>query len=181
MAKINKALIIVCSLLLLLCGCSDSNDPVDDDGKLETLTISDKLDKSQFQDLNNVSAPEPLLLFDNYYIYDDVSIKLDSDTYDMENKTLDITLMNKTDSKVYGDRNFQLEICLDGLWYIIPPVNYSIIDLAYEYPPGEYTEKLNLSEIDVDFIAGEYRIIKEYHIDNFEGVIVSPYNFTLKE
>lgn len=150
--------------------------------KLETLNITKGLEKSEFGDtINNSTTSGITPILDSYCMYDKVYITLDKKSYKIDNPVLNITLHNETDDYVYGNFNFQLEVLLDGEWYIIPPVNYWIIDLASESPKGEYTDEIDLSEIDVNYIDGDYRIIKIYNTEKVDKKIITYSNFKLSK
>lgn len=192
MAKFDKTMACIMTALLLLSGCrmegdrnvscSDSMEDRQGEGKLETLDLSTDtdLEKSQFQDFpDKISAKEPKCIGNDYYIYDLVYNDLSKTSYQLDDTILTLKIMNKTNVDIYSDSTFQLEIRLENEWFIIPPVNYNFTDISDIYPPGgEYIYMLDLSEIDVNFIPGEYRILKIYSMENFDGTIVSINNFS---
>lgn len=189
--EFKTVVIVITWMCLLVSGCKgdDGNDSLNnsswqsqDEFKLETLDISKNLEKSQFQDLHEgMSAENPKHIGDHYYVYDSVYNYLPETEFDINDKIiLDLKIVNDTDSNVYGDTLFQVEILLDNEWYTIPLVNYCFTDLAARYPPrGEYAGGFVLSDIDVNFIPGEYRVIKIYRMDDFEEKIISCSNFYL--
>lgn len=192
--KLKMAVILISLMCLFLSGCKkgdDDNDSLSNSSwqsqdvfKLERLDISKNLEKSQFQDLyEGMPAEDPKHIGDDYYVYDSVYNYLTETSFDINDKIiLDLKIVNDTDSNVYGDTLFQVEILLDNEWYIVPPVNYWFTDLAARYPPkGEYAGAFILSDIDVNFIPGEYRVIKIYSMDDFDGKIISCSNFYLLE
>lgn len=106
--------------------------------------------------------------------------ELSEESYKITDAKLKLKIFNKTNVDINSDTTFQLEILLDNEWYVIPPVNYNFTDVAAIFPPnGEYSIGLDLSEIDVNFIPGEYRILKIYSMINFDGTIISASNFSL--
>lgn len=149
--------------------------------KLDTLKISTDLEVSPYQDIElDMSAESPVQVYKDYYIYDKVYLTADSDHYTIGDEYFDYTVHNETDSQIgIGTDKFQLEVQIDDTWYVLPPVNFNLKEVYDCFPKGSFSERIRLSEIDIDYIPGTYRIIRVF--DGAHGYIETNDNAELFE
>lgn len=175
-AILISAVVLISSVAFTACGerreSSSSSSELDEYSlpKTEMIDITDELELSQFQDYDlSMSAPEMTHLFEQYYLYDNICITPNKDSYDITSDLkLEYVLHNNTDREIDGDDFFQLEVLIDGKWYAIEPLGYAFTDLAYNFRVGERELVCDLSRIyNVNFIDGRYRFIKTYSMSEY--------------
>lgn len=192
----KQILIVVLLLSLSGCGISNSDEksiPSTSNCKVQSstnvddnVTVSDNNDfnlkKSQFSDLDqfNNSSDEPIPIGDDYYLYSKIENHLKKDQYSPNDIKVSLEIINNTDSEIYSDSSFQIEILIDKEWYIIPPTNYFFNDLLGVYPAhGKYNYSIDLGEIEFDYPKGDYRLLKIYSMENFNGTILCESKFKI--
>lgn len=154
------------------------DEKFDNDSKTTT-----NLKQSQFCDLKDfdLTSDEPVLIGEDYYVYKKIQDPLKKESFDAnDDLILQFDIVNDTDSEIYSDSSFQLEINIDGDWYIIPPTNYFFNDLFDIYPKhGRYKYSVDLGVIDYDFPKGEYRFLKIFSMEGFDGTILCESKFNI--
>lgn len=165
-----KRILLLLSLVVCffsLCCCSNNSEYEEED----TFKIKKrKMEKSQYPDTAVLDSYEDMtkvadadLIGKNNVVSKKVYITLDSDTYSDENCRLSGIVHNDTNETITdGGWDFQLEIFLDEEWYIVPPTNYCATDLAGDIPPGETTFRFSMDNLDVDYIPGQYRLLRYF-------------------
>lgn len=199
-----KRIMIYLSVLIVLTisnGCASNKSPTidnnvsynsqgNDNAKSSKNETSDNdsmtnnnLNHSQFCDLKDfdLTSDEPVLIGDDYYVYGKIQDALKKELYDTNDSlVLQFDIVNDTDSEIYSDSSFQLEINIDGEWYITPPTNYFFNDLFDIYPKhGRYKYSVDLGVIDYAFPKGEYRFLKIYSMEGFDGTILCESKFNI--
>ena len=142
-----KKVLSISSLSLfvfILIGCS-TNNLSDDSNNIENLG-----EESEFEE--NVNELE------------DVSIKLNKDTYQSEDDNFEITVINNSEEEVSYGVDYLLEFKKDEIWYEVEPEEEpGFVLILMTLPPGsEDTDEINLDFYE-PLEEGKYRVVR--HIE----------------
>lgn len=168
MKRLLLSIIAVCmSICLIACqNKTDKSESQSNSGKIKIST--DTLEISQFNDCDfSISAPEPTEIArvgafeapdieSPYYAYDSVYMTLEKREYSFD-ETVRFSIHNETESELGAGDYYQVEIYLDGNWYVLP--RGDIMDIMDIIPVGEYDEGVPIGDVDADLIEGRYRVL----------------------
>ncbi len=168
MKHLLLSLIVICmSIFFLACqNMTDKSESQSNSGKIKIST--DTLEISQFNDCDfSISAPEPTEIArvgafevpdieSPHYVYDSVYMTLEKREYSFD-ETVRFSIHNKTERELGAGDYYQVEIYLDGNWYVLP--RGDIMDIMDIIPVGECDEGVPISDVDADLIEGRYRVL----------------------
>lgn len=152
-----------CCCFLAACTEQEETDNSEKNSTSDKVQLTEDLTVSPYsEDTLIVSGEEPVQLSDGCYVSSQVYAELDQDSYDLsENSRFHLTMHNETGETLSTGDDFELEILLDDVWYVVPPM-CAFTDVATVNIHETDTYGYDLSEIDVEFISGTYRVLKTY-------------------
>lgn len=104
--------------------------------------------------------PEQLDLADEKETPDGVSMAITAQTAE----SITVQLQNDTDTEWLFGEYFSLEVCLDGVWYVVPTTpeqNWGFNSIGYILLPGDSREMEYKLMSYGDLPAGDYRLVVE--------------------